>query len=155
MSDKLDKQIAVTREELNLLFESFRSLLAEVSGGKEPSLVEVSALGGVLHSFYTGAENIFKRIAVLVDGGAPRGQKWHTELLGAMAVPTENRPPVISEGMHQQLSKYLDFRHFFRHGYTYALEWPLMAPLVLACEQTFRALEAELDEFLKARNSGN
>lgn len=156
MSDKLRKQIAVTREQLHLLLESFEALLGKVSKGKEPeNIIEISALGGLLNSFYNGVENIFKRVAKLVDGATPRGAAWHVELLQAMTQPTTGRPAVISEEMRLRLEKYLDFRHFYVHGYTYELNWGLMAPLVLDCRKTLNALEVELDEFLRKMPAGN
>lgn len=152
MWDKLRKQMAVSREELHLLLGTFDSLLGEMAAGREPTAVELSALGGVLNSYYNGIQNILKRIAVLVDGGAPRGASWHSELLMAMAEPAANRPPVISQEMLQQLRNYLDFRHFYVHGYTYQLTWKPMAPLVLGCQETLELFEAELDEFLKHKS---
>jgi hypothetical protein len=35
--------------------------------------------------FYNGFENIFKRIAVELDGGLPDNEFWHRELLDSMA----------------------------------------------------------------------
>jgi hypothetical protein len=48
-----------------------------------PTDIELSALAAVLHSFYTGVENIFKRLAVEVDGQPPQGEAWHRDLLCA------------------------------------------------------------------------
>lgn len=149
MWDKLGKQITVNREELNLLLNKFNSLLDNVSTEREPTPVEITALAAILNSFYNGIENIFKRIAVLIDGGCPRGDSWHTELLTAMTKSTTYRSPVISDQMCRSLKRYMDFRHFFVHGYAYQLEWDLMSPLVLDCKRTLRLLEAELNEFLK------
>jgi hypothetical protein len=42
----------------------------------------------LLHSFYTGVENIFKRVAVELDGEPVRGDSWHRELLLRMKSPT-------------------------------------------------------------------
>ncbi|MFH1730264.1 MAG: hypothetical protein ABIF82_01265 [Planctomycetota bacterium] len=96
------------------LFESPRSEL--------PSQVEVLALAAVMHSFYSGIENVFKRAAELLNGGVPRSPMWHVDLLNSMSRASGSRPAVISEVLRTRLKKYLDFRHFFRHGYSLRLE---------------------------------
>ena len=112
-----------------------------------PNDIELSALAALLHSFYTGVENIFKRIAVELDGEPPRGEAWHRQLLDAMARPAKNRVAVISESLSDSLSEYLAFRHVFRQAYSFDLRWDKMSALVLNCEATFRRLEAELEAF--------
>ena len=104
----------------------------------------------MLHSFYTGIENIFKRIAIELDGAPPTGEAWHRDLLNAMAQRTSNRPAVISELLRDQLRDYLEFRHVFRHAYSFQLKWRKMSSLVLNCETVLKTLETELDSFLKA-----
>ena len=38
-----------------------------------PTEIELSALAALLHSFYTGVENVFKRVAMELDGEPVRG----------------------------------------------------------------------------------
>jgi hypothetical protein len=38
-----------------------------------PTEIELSALAALLHSFYTGVENIFKRVTVELDGEPVHG----------------------------------------------------------------------------------
>ena len=102
----------------------------------------------MLHSFYTGIENIFKRIAEEIDGQIPAGEAWHPQLLDVMGQPGKGWRAVISQGTIERLDAYLDFRHFFRHAYIFSLRWDMMKGLVLGCEDTLRHLEAELDAFL-------
>jgi hypothetical protein len=104
----------------------------------------------MLHSFYNGIENIFKRIAEGLDEGLPARQFWHRSLLDAMGGPGKARPAAISAGMVDRLDSYLDFRHFFRHSYTFSLRWDRMKDLVLGCEKTLEMLEDELERFLAA-----
>jgi len=113
-----------------------------------PTTVEIDAIAALLHSFYTGVENLFKRISIALDGGFPKSPAWHIQLLDSMARPTENRGAVISSDLRTALRTYLDFRHVFRHAYTFELNWSKMAPLVVDCPATFRKLEQELTRFL-------
>ena len=99
--------------------------------------MEIDALAALLHSFYTGIENIFKRISATLDNGPPGGPFWHVELLNSMTRCTTSRPAVISHELCKTLRQYLDFRHVFRHAYAFDLQWSKMAPLVSECRMTF------------------
>jgi len=149
VSLRITKQIRVELELLNFLMKEFHDLV-EKCRTQDPTTVENVALAALLHSFYNGIENIFKRVSVEVDGSHPRGEFWHSELLKAMTQATASRPAVISEGLRNTLRDYLDFRHRFRHAYPFELKWNRMAPLVLAAENTLKQLEVELEHFLSA-----
>lgn len=148
MWHKLAKQINVEREQLRRLFQIHSHLIANCDS-QPPNEIELSALAALLHSFYTGIENIFKRVAVELDGGAPRGEAWHRQLLDVMAASTSIRAALISESLRDSLSEYLAFRHVFRQAYSFDLRWEKMSALVLNCEATFRRLEDELEDFLR------
>lgn len=153
MSDRLQKQIGVEREQISLLLDQHRSLLQKCSSEK-PTPIERSALAAMLHCFYTGIENIFKRIAVECDEHPPRGGTWHSDLLGAMAEPTQIRPATISPELRDRLREYLNFRHVFRHAYSFNLRWEKMAHLVLECEKTWSEFEAQVKTFLERLREG-
>jgi hypothetical protein len=61
--DKFRKQQATEREQLRRLLAGMHELLAKCRT-TAPTEIELSALAATLHSFYTGVENIFKRLAV-------------------------------------------------------------------------------------------
>lgn len=144
--DKLQKQVAVEREQLNTLLQVHHSLLTKCVT-VQPDVTEISALAAMLHSFYTGIENLFKRVAVELDTSLPRGEYWHRQLLDSMTRPGPARPAAISESLRIVLRDYLDFRHVFRQAYTFQLRWEKMNDLVQGCEKTLRQLELELDLF--------
>ncbi len=148
MWDKLRKQVAVEREQLGRLLESYRPLLETCAAGP-PSDIELSALAAMLHSFYNGIENTFKRASVELGDPLPSGESWHQELLDAMAKATSHRKPVISPALRGRLKEYMEFRHFFRHAYIFSLRWDRMKGLALGCEDTLRQLQSELDSFLR------
>lgn len=147
MSPELRDHVAVALEELRELLATYRDVIQR-SRATAPSAVEAAALGALLHSFYTGIENIFKRIAVDHEGGPPAGDTLHRALLDAAATPVASRPLVISTALRDRLLPYLSFRHVFRHAYTFQLRWPKMAMLVWECEATLEVLETELRAFL-------
>jgi len=153
VSEMIRDDIRTEFELLNHLLATHRTLLQK-HYSPEPDAAELSALAAVLHSFYTGLESLLKRIVVHMDGQRPEGPAWHSELLEAVAHPTDRRSAVISLAMRDRLRGYLGFRHVFRHGYLFQLRWHLMAPLVAECEDTLRRVEAELRRFVEGLPSG-
>lgn len=145
----LREEIEIELLHIRNAFKPFKPLLEEITR-RPPEAVEIAALGGLLHSFYTGVENVFKRIAVHVDRQVPRGEDWHQSLLNAMTRSTSRRPAVMSQELKAVLYEYLKFRHVFRQGYMHQLKWDRMAPLVVKAEPTFRRFRMELRAFLKA-----
>ncbi|MEI6502250.1 MAG: hypothetical protein WCP21_14635 [Armatimonadota bacterium] len=112
-----------------------------------PDEIELAALAAMLHSFDNGVENLLKRIAVETGEGLPVGDVWHRRLLDQMAGATDDRPAVLSEDLRSRLRLYLDFRHVFRHSYTFDLRWDKMRKPVLHCDETLTALRASLEGF--------
>ena len=151
MWPELAREIGVERESLDRLLAMHHELIVKC-GSTPPDHIETSALSAMLHSFYTGIENLFKRVAVHLDQGMPQGEMWHSRLLDSMVVPTADRPVVISDELRDHLRGYLSFRHVFRHAYAFELRWSKMSPLVLDCEKTLKWLGRELDGFATDMN---
>jgi len=143
---ELKEQIGVEEAQLQHLLELHRSLL-EKCQSEEPGPIELSALAALLHSFYTGIENLFRRVAIEIDGGATHGDAWHRRLLQQMTEDRGGRPHVISSDLLDRLQSYLQFRHFFRHSYSFQLRWDKLEPLILQCEETFTILRGEIAAF--------
>ncbi len=104
--------------------------LIDASSREIPGSTEISALSAYLHSFYNGVENVFKQTARRIDGALLRSRSWHLDLLEQMSTATNERPALLSESLRLKLADYLMFRHFFRHGYTFHLQWGKMEGLV-------------------------
>jgi hypothetical protein len=139
------KKVEVELQLLHRLLEDHSDLLEPRVDA--PDRTEILATAALLHSFYTGIENIFKRISLEVDGAVPSGPRSHTDLLVLMQQPTHQRPEVISEELGLRLGEYLSFRHVFRSAYSFHLNWAKMEHPVSRCRETLRQLEAELDLF--------
>lgn len=132
---------------LDLLAAETEQLLARIP--HRPSFVEIRAAGSLLHDFYTGAEKIFQRIALEMEGGLPAGAEWHSELLARMATPVEDRrPAVISEELKDQLGEYLRFRHLFRYMYGFQLRWDRCHPLLSDLPAIKGEFQRQLHNFL-------
>jgi hypothetical protein len=152
VSAELKRQIDIERMFIRKLFESHAGLLHK-GDAYEPNLDELAAMGAILHGFYNGVENIFKRIAETLDGGLPRGPSSHAELIGKMSIVQPHRPAVLSESLSLRLEEYLDFRHVFRHAYSFDFRWAKMKHLVLGAEDVFWQLENALGEFFEKLQS--
>jgi hypothetical protein len=133
-------------ELLGRLLDDHRDLLESVCG-EEPGRTELLALSALLHSFYTGIENVFKRIALEIDGNLPTGYRSHSDLLVQMARPNEKRNAVISDELRLRLGEYMDFRHVFRHAYSFDLKWRKMAGLVTGCGETLNLVGGAVATF--------
>jgi len=147
VSPKLAKQIRVELEILHRLLDRHPGLLDKCAR-EVPTALEIDALANMLHSFYTGIENIFKRIQVTVDELTDDAEFGHASLLDIMAQPSEKRPAVISQELRTVLRNYLQFRHMFRHAYSFELKWSRMSHLVLGMLDTLQRLTRELTVFL-------
>lgn len=58
------------------------------------------------------------------------------------------RPAVIDESLRSRLHPYLRFRHLFRHGYGFSLEWPKLLPLLEEMERLSAEARRQLDGFV-------
>lgn len=123
--------------------ESFSVRMEKADAGQ----ADIMAMAVILHSFYSGIENIFERIAKEIDNELPRGPNWHSDLLVSMTRPNNQRPAVVSEDMAAVLKGYLGFRHTFRNIYIFNLELTKMRPLILHMRATFDGLEKEIRSF--------
>jgi hypothetical protein len=148
VSDRLRKQVEVEREQLRRLIEIHQPLINDCAS-RQPTDIELSAFAFFLETFYSGIENIFKRIAVELDGALPQGDAWHRKLLDRMARDSSRRPAVISPELTAMLDQYLSFRHVSHYSYSFHLQWSKMASLVSGCEETMQRVENEIDQFLR------
>lgn len=148
MAEQVVSQVEFEMGQIDQLLESYAGLLAQAQRG-EPGLVEVTALASILHSFYNGLENLFLSIAKGIDKDVPAGSQWHRDLLSRMMESTANRSPVLTTETVHQLTDYLGFRHFYRHSYSFFLEWRELERLVIPLAEVWKRTKGELRLFLE------
>lgn len=146
-------QIKFEIDQINQLFNSYTDIL-EHSQKATPNLVELTAIASVLHSFYNGAENIFLSITKGFNEEVPKGSQWHRDLLVRMTQQTPKRNYIISVDLAQKLAEYLSFRHFYRHSYSFFLEWDEIEKLVTHLQEIWVQLKKELTMFMNSLSSG-
>lgn len=152
LAEKVTSQIEFEIGQIDQLFESYTDLLEGVQKNI-PDLVEVTAVASVLHSFYNGLENIFLAIAKGIDTNVPAGSQWHRDLLTQMTESTARRRPVLKAEMAHRLADYLGFRHFYRHSYSFFLEWDEVEKLVTPLVEVWAQAKDELQLFLDSLSS--
>lgn len=148
--EEISEKIEFELEEIGTLLELYRD---ELSGlNMKPNLMEITAFAGILHSFYNGIEKIFLFIAQNIDKHVPDDSKWHRTLLMQMIAGNDSRYPVLSMEMKDRLLDYLAFRHFYRHSYSFHLEWEEMEDLIKSIDEAWLRFQAEITTFLKSGN---
>ena len=116
---------------------------------RHPSPLEIRGVADLLHDFYTAAEDIFERIADEINGGIPRGEHSHRDLLKQMSLDVPGlRPPILSISLRNQLGEVLRFRHLFRHAYSYQLEWERVKSLLEKMPEIYMELSDALRKFI-------
>jgi len=134
---------------LKKLDREIDSLLERIKQADKGSLVFYTrAAGSILHDFYTGIERIFQEIARRLDGGLPKTECWHIELLESMAESKKTRPPVISESLKEELKAYLGFRHLLRSIYGSELKWKRVKDLLVTLrDSVWEKFQKEIELF--------
>jgi hypothetical protein len=150
--DRVVSEVRFEVEQIDQLFAAYADLLS-LAEQTTPNLIEVTATASVLHSFYNGLENIFLSIAKGLDADVPSGPQSHRDLLTRMTQSTNNRDAVLTADMAQRLGSYLGFRHFYRHSYSFFLEWDEVAKLAKPLPEVWRQAKGELLQFLTSIDS--
>lgn len=154
MLEQTIERIQFEIEQIDRLLDAYAELL-DRADSDDPDLITVKAMASVLHSFYTGVENIFSTVAKQIDMNVPQGPRFHSELLAIMTQETPQRPAVLGIELATQLLKYLGFRHYYRHAYSFRLDWDEMSALVRQLETTWSSLKRALQEFIDAYSLQN
>jgi hypothetical protein len=151
LADNLVSQVTFEIGQIDQLLVVYADLVERVQQ-RPPDLVEITAIASVLHSFYNGLENIFLAIAKGVDQQVYTGDRWHRDLLIHMTRETANRGSVMSTALAQKLADYLGFRHFYRHSYSFFLEWDKLQGLVISLQDVWGQVKEALHAFLGRLN---
>jgi hypothetical protein len=116
---------------------------------KSDDTFALRARGSVLHDFYTGVERVFVRLAEEINGGVPRGERWHRQLLHDMAIEIPAvRPAVISSELEGDLGEFLRFRHVFRNVYGFVLQADRLGALQAKLPAVLERFLTEVRAFL-------
>lgn len=115
----------------------------------DPTVREKTAAGAFLAQFYSGVENISKRICRFHNVELPEGDAWHLELFEWFCPPARPPLPVLfSEELAKTMAAYRRFRHVVRHSYGVQLEWSRMEPGIVRIEEVFSEFSSDIRRYL-------
>ena len=139
--------MAEVRERVEAEMENIGRVVAEVPRGDSLaslSSLELAGVAALIHNFYNGIENILKQIITSFGGQLPHNSSWHRDLVN-IAISND----IISESTAEELRRYLAFRHFFSHGYSFDLDKKLIIPLVKDIQGTLACFRDDINKTLR------
>ena len=149
--EKAAMNLDVIREEISIQLEMMDATICEIKAiqadltSRQPTVREKAAAAAFLADFYTGVENILKRISCCYGIPMPVGDDWHVELFGRFCEPGVQGLPVIFDAeLKKAIAKYRQFRHVVRHGYAMQLDWERMAEGVRGVDAAYAAFKSKL-----------
>ena len=119
---ELREAVALELEALEGTVHELVALYTDVAAS-EPTVLEKTAAAAFLSQFYTGIENILKRISRYHDVPLPSGDTWHVDLFRRFCAPSfPPLPALFDASLATALAPYRRFRHVALHSYGSQLE---------------------------------
>lgn len=143
------------REEINIELELIESTLQELASlridtaSKDPTVREKTAAASFMAQFYSGIENILKRISRFHSIPLPIGETWHIELFNRFCSPSSKGLPILfDESLALAIAPYRKFRHVVFHGYGFKLDWNRMKEGLENIDNVYSRFKANLFNYL-------
>jgi len=139
--------MAEVHEQVEAELENIECVVAELPGADSlPNLssLELAGVAALLHNFYNGIENILKQLVIASGRELPQSPSWHQELVN---IAEANN--IISKSTAEGLRRYLAFRHFFSHGYSFDLDKERIIPLVKGIKGMLASFKNDINKTLE------
>lgn len=144
----LRDEVGYDLSQMRIAVDELESLRRDI-GERTPALREVMAAGGFLASFYSGVENILKRVSKHHGVPLPSGDHWHVALFDRFREPpVEGLPVLFSEPLAADLDVYRRFRHVVRTSYGVELDWTKVAMGIDRLGSVFDGFRASVRDHL-------
>jgi hypothetical protein len=144
----LGEEIAIELEALEITVDELLALQRDVAD-REPTMREKTAAAGFLAQFYSGIENILKRISLYHSIPLPTGETWHVDLFQRFCSPSyPGLPALFDKDLANELAPYRRFRHVVLHSYGFQLDWLRMAEGLAGIQSVFSRFKARLSDYL-------
>jgi hypothetical protein len=121
------------RAEVALDFEALQQIVSELASlqrdllGRDPTVREKTAASAFLAQFYSGVENILKRLSRFHGVELPAGENWHFDLFKRFCEPPHAPlPALLAPPLATELGAFRRFRHIVHHGYGFQIDWDRM-----------------------------
>lgn len=146
----LREEIALELDLLNLTVGELLALQQDVAE-RQPTMRETAATATFLAQFYTGLENVLKRISRFHNVPLPTGEMWHVELFKRFCIPAyPPLPGLFDPYLAATLAPYRRFRHVVHHGYSFQLDWDRMQEGISDIRSVLAQFTANLAAYLQA-----
>ncbi len=141
-------EIAVEFDALQQVVNELEALRQDVAG-RDATVREKTAAATFLAQFYSGIENILKRLSRFHGVELPVGESWHLELFQRFCAPAQAPlPELMDPALAHQLGPYRRFRHVVHHGYGFQIEWDRMREGLNQVGQVLRAFRDRTETHL-------
>ena len=132
-------------EEINIELKLMETTVREVVAlsknisGRDVSNWEKTAASAYMAQFYTGIENILKRISKFYNMPLSKTDTWHIDLFSRFCSPSEKPlPALFDESLKTDLTGFRKFRHVVHHGYGFSLDWERLIVGIEKMEDIFQ-----------------
>ena len=95
MDDSIKTKVSYEISQIDDLIDKSKPLLS-LCKIREPDFIEITAVGGILHSFYNGIENIFVLLGKSLNFDFKTSPQWHRNLVDCMFAQPDSRPIISS-----------------------------------------------------------
>jgi hypothetical protein len=151
--EELKEEIAIELENIEKIVQEILALRADL-GAREPTVREKTAAAAFLAQFYSGIENILKRISHFYGIPLPIGDTWHIDLFKRFCQPAhEPLPALFDEALESTLAPFRKFRHVFYHDYGFHFDWDRMQGGIATVDDVFTRFKSRLHDFMQALES--
>jgi hypothetical protein len=148
--EELKEELSIELESMDIVVKELLSLIKDISD-REPTIREKTAAAGFLAQFYTGLENILKRISRFYEVPLPVGDTWHIELFRRFCSPPYPPLPLLfDDDLASALGPFRRFRHVVHHGYGFQIDWDRMQEGIFQIEDIFLRVKSILFAYLKS-----
>ena len=149
-SEELREEVSIELENIETVLREL-SILHEDAKGREVSVLEKTAASAFLAQYYSGIENILKRISRYRNVPLPSGEIWHVELFRRFCEPPFPSLPVLfDESLSSALAPYREFRHVVHHGYGFQLDWERIAEGIEHVNGIYQRLKKRIEDYLES-----
>lgn len=143
------QEVALEIENLTLLIQELQKII-DAQELNEPDIVLKTATSSFMAQYYTGIENILKRISKYFSIPLPKSDSWHFELFSFFCNPPHSHLPILfTDDIKNEINELRKFRHRFHHGYSFTLEWDELLIGAKTVIDTFKPFSQNVNSFLQ------
>ncbi len=147
--ERLKVEILIELKEMSIVIDDINVLMNETDL-TTPSNIQKAATSSLVAQFYTGIENILKRISKYHKVNLPKSDSWHIELFERFCESNDkNLPLLFDDFLKNELINYRKFRHFVYHGYSNKISWERLLSGIKNINDVFFKFKESINTYIK------